>query len=106
MSCVHSSTSAVSNSPALLTATSLCTVVPKCSCRMPWLSVTESNAPLAVVRYLYQSPSAIPFALLSTTALGIAAAIDEATGAVTTWEDSVISIITVVVCWAAQCLSA
>lgn len=50
-----------------------------------------AGAPLAAARYLYQSPSALPFLVLSTTALGIAAAVDEATGAVATWEDAVVS---------------
>jgi hypothetical protein len=40
-----------------------------------------AGAPLALARYLYQSPSAAPFLGLSAAALGIAAAIDEATGA-------------------------
>ena len=50
-----------------------------------------AGVPLAVARYLYQSPSALPFVLVSTAALAVAAAIDEATGAVATWDDAVVS---------------
>ena len=50
-----------------------------------------AGAPLAIVRYMYQSPAALPFAAISIAALAIAAAVDEATGAVATPEDAVIS---------------
>ena len=42
-----------------------------------------------MARYLYQSPSALPFLVLSAAALVVAAAVDEATGAVATWQDGV-----------------
>jgi len=47
-----------------------------------------AGAPLALARYVYQSPSALPFAAVSVISLTIAAAIDEATGAVATWQDA------------------
>ena len=50
-----------------------------------------AGAPLAVARYLYQSPAALPFLLLSGAALALAAAVDEATGAVATWEDGAVT---------------
>ena len=50
-----------------------------------------AGVPLAVARYLYQSPAALPFVLLSGAALALAAAVDEATGAVASWEDGVVS---------------
>merc|ERR1712086_1095750 len=50
-----------------------------------------AGAPLAVARYLYQSPAALPFVLLSGAALALAAAVDEATGAVATWEDGAVT---------------
>ena len=50
-----------------------------------------AGAPLAFLRYMYQSPAALPFAVISGAALAIAAAVDEATGAVATPEDCVIS---------------
>jgi hypothetical protein len=56
-----------------------------------------AGAPLAVARYLYQSPSALPFLSLSATALWVAAAVDEATGAVATWEDGLISAVVAIV---------
>ena len=49
------------------------------------------GAPLAAARYLYQSPAALPFIVLSTAALVVAAAVDEATGAVATWDDGVVT---------------
>ena len=56
-----------------------------------------AGSPLAVARYVYQSPAALPFALLSTIALAVAAAVDEATGATATWEDGVVSALAAVV---------
>ena len=52
-----------------------------------------AGAPLAMARYVYQSPSAIPFAIVSTVALATAAAVDEATGAVASWQDALVSAI-------------
>ena len=51
------------------------------------------GAPLALCRYLYQSPAALPFLAVSTVALGVAAAVDEATAAVATWDDALVSAI-------------
>lgn len=50
-----------------------------------------AGVPLAVARYLYQSPAALPFVLLSAAALAVAAAVDEATGAVATWDDGAVA---------------
>ena len=41
-----------------------------------------AGTPLAVARYAYSSPAALPLAGLSAAALALAAAVDEATGAV------------------------
>jgi hypothetical protein len=56
-----------------------------------------AGAPLAMARYIYQSHSALPFAFLSIAALGLAAAVDEATGAVATWDDGVVTALAAVV---------
>ena len=53
--------------------------------------------PLAAARYLYQSPAALPFVSFSVAALGLAAAIDEATGALPAWEDGVLTLFVAIV---------
>ena len=50
------------------------------------------GAPLAIIRYLYQSPAALPFVALSSLALVLAAAVDEATGARPAPEDAAVSV--------------
>lgn len=56
-----------------------------------------AGSPLAFARYLYQSPSAAPFIAFAAVALGVAAAVDEATGATATWEDGVVTSIVALV---------
>ena len=55
-----------------------------------------AGVPLALARYLYQSPAALPLAAFSVAALVLAAAVDEATGAVPAWEDGVVTALTAV----------
>ena len=50
-----------------------------------------AGTPLALARYLYVSPAALPFITVSAVALAVAAAVDEATGALPAWEDAVVS---------------
>ena len=47
---------------------------------------------MAVARYVYQSPAALPFLLLSSAALLVAGVVDEATGAVPELADALISV--------------
>ena len=56
-----------------------------------------AGMPLAAARYLYQSPAALPFVSFSVAALGLAAAIDEATGALPAWEDGVLTLFVAIV---------
>ena len=56
-----------------------------------------AGMPLAMVRYIYQSPAALPFLALSTATLFVAAAIDEATGALPAWEDGVFTLLLAIV---------
>ena len=46
-----------------------------------------AGMPLALARYLYQSPAALPLIALSAAALAVAAAVDDATGAALAWKD-------------------
>lgn len=55
------------------------------------------GTPLAVVRYLYQSPAALPFVVVSCAALALAQAVDEATGALPAWQDGVVSVMVAIV---------
>lgn len=50
-----------------------------------------AGTPLALARYLYVSPAALPFVVFSVSALALAAAIDEATGALPAWEDAAVT---------------
>ena len=52
-----------------------------------------AGTPLALARYLCQSPAALPFAVLSGVALAVAAAVDEATGALPAWEDGLATLL-------------
>ena len=56
-----------------------------------------AGMPLAMVRYIYQSPAALPFLAVSTTTLLAAAAIDEATGALPAWEDGAFTLLLAIV---------
>lgn len=50
-----------------------------------------SGTPMALARYLYQSPAALPFLAFSAAALSLAALVDEASGVLPAAEDGVIS---------------
>ena len=56
-----------------------------------------AGMPLAMARYLYQSPAAAPFIALSTASLFLAAAADEASGAHLAWEDGVVTLLLAIV---------
>ena len=56
-----------------------------------------AGMPLAMVRYIYQSPAALPFLAISTSTLFFAAAVDEATGAMPAWEDGVFTFLLTIV---------
>ena len=51
--------------------------------------ISRQGTPLALVRYIYQSPAALPFLGAAAGALAAAAAFDEATGARPAWEDGI-----------------
>jgi len=56
-----------------------------------------AGTPLAVARYAYSSPAALPLAGLSAAALALAAAVDEATGAVAGVSDGAVTALAAVV---------
>lgn len=49
------------------------------------------GAPMALARYMYQSPAALPFLGISAAALVVAGAVDQASGAVPALEDALVT---------------
>lgn len=52
-----------------------------------------AGMPLALCRYVYQSPAALPLLVLSAAALAAAIAIDDATGAAPAWGDGAFALV-------------